>query len=143
MPSRFDFEFLDSAARRFEVSYDGGKRRGDTHPARPYYLEELNSFQELWIVLSHGLTTTQIHNLVGLIETKRQEWRPEKDNVAFEHLVRDILNTAEWKPRPGKADFDRLVQAAVSGQLADIVEFYSFLDEQLSKLVADQRRGNV
>jgi hypothetical protein len=142
-PSRFDFEFLDAAARRFEVSYEGGKRRGDNHPARPYYLEELNSFQKLWTVLSHGLTTSQIHNLVGLIETKRQEWRPEKDNVTFERVVRDILNNAQWEPRPGKTDFDQLVQAAVSGQLVDMVEFYSFLDEQLSKLVVDQRRGNL
>ena len=28
MPSRFDFEFLDTAARRFEISYDNGKRQG-------------------------------------------------------------------------------------------------------------------
>jgi hypothetical protein len=30
MPSRLDFEYLDIAARRFEINYDNGKRRG-TH----------------------------------------------------------------------------------------------------------------
>ncbi len=143
MPSRFDFEFLDAAAGRFEVSYEGGKRRGEIHPARPYYLEELHSFQKLWAVLSHGLATSQIHNLVGLIETKRLEWLPKRNNTTFERIVRDILNNAQWKSRPEKVGFEQLVQAGVSGQLADVIEFYSFLDEQLSKLVVDQRRGNL
>jgi hypothetical protein len=129
-PSHFDFEFLDAAARRFEVSYGNGKRRGEIHPARPYYLEQLDSFKELWGILDDGLATSQIHNLVGLIEEKRLEWSAEADSKTFKRMVCDILENAGWMRRPGKEQFEQLVQATLSGQLADVVEFYSFLDEQ-------------
>ncbi len=137
-PSRFDFEFLDAAIRRFEVSYEAGKRRGENHPVRPYYLEELDSFKKLWGILADGLATSQIDNLVGLIEEKRREWKVGGDSETFKRIVSDILENAAWKSlpgeeqvkRPGKEQFEQLVQAALSGQLTDIVEFYSFLDEQ-------------
>jgi hypothetical protein len=130
-PSRFDFEFLDTAARRFEVSYDNGKRRGWQHPSRPYYLEQLESFEQLWNRLSGktcGLTTSQIHNLIGIIETKRMEWAIDQKGASvqetFERFVGEVLNDAEWKQHPSKDEMEQLCQAAVSGQLADVVELY-------------------
>jgi len=124
MPSRFDFEFLDTASRRFEISYDNDKRRGTAHPARPYYLEQLDDFEHLWVILSEKLETTQIHNLVSLIESKRIEWMKDPCNDVFKQYVRDILNNANWNPRPGPEHFDQLLQAAISGQLVDVVELY-------------------
>ncbi len=124
-PSRFDFEFLDTAARRFEISYEKGKRRGSTHPARPYYLEQLNDFTELWAILSNGLSTSQIHNLIEAIETKRLEWEAKSDDLTFKKMICMILNNADWgSRRPSPEKLDCLEQAALSGQLADVFELY-------------------
>jgi len=130
-PSRFDFEFLDTAARRFEVSYDNGKRRGSQRPSRPYYLEQLKSFEWLWNRLSDktcGLTTSQIHNLIGIIETKRIEWAIDQNDGStretFVRFVSETLNDAEWKEHLNEDEMKLLRQAAVSGQLADVVELY-------------------
>ena len=123
-PSRFDFELLDTAARRFEISYDNGIRRGSYHPARPYYLEELNDFKMLWQILSPGLVGSQIHDLIELIETKRTLWDAKKDDATFQRMVRDALSNASWHSRPTEAELDRLEQAALSGQLTDVFELY-------------------
>jgi hypothetical protein len=130
-PSRFDFEFLETAAQRFEISYEGDERRGSFHPCRPYYLEELGDFKWLWEALSgpKGLTTTQIHNLIELIEDTRMEWVvAQEDKTVFERLVCDALNNAEWATHPKRylspGKLKQLRQAAISGQLADVVELY-------------------
>ena len=135
MPSRLDFEFLDTASRRFEVSYnDKGKRRGSVHPARPYYLEQLGEFEELWATLKEGLATSQIDNLVGLIETKRVEWLKYQDRdksdfkealETFEKVVEEIIRNAEWKKDYlTETRFNSLLPAAVSGLLADVFELH-------------------
>lgn len=125
MSSRFDFEFLDTAARRFEISYDAnGKRRDSQHPARPYYIEQLDDFEKLWTVLSQALETTQIDNLVGTIEEKRMEWIAGRDDEVFKQAARDALNNANWNPRPKPEEFEQLYQAALNGQLTDVVEVY-------------------
>lgn len=140
MPSRLDFEFLDTAARRFEISYDNGKRRGFQHPARPYYLEQLDEFEKLWTILSQDLETTQIHNLIGIIEDKRMEWLSDRDDLTFKHVVSDALNNANWKSHPEPEKFEQLRNAAVSGQLADIVELYMHILKRKTK--ADQAGGD-
>jgi hypothetical protein len=136
MPSRFDFEFLDTAARRFEISYDKSKRRGTMKSARPCYLEQLDEIESLWCILSEGLATTQIKNLEGIIEAKRTEWAGQNEEV-FKQMVRDALTNANWRPgkRPAGDKFDKLHQAAVNGQLADVVEL--FMDILKSKPKAD------
>lgn len=144
MPSRFDFEFLDTAARRFEISYDNGKRRGaqqpgsSYHPARPYYLEQLDEFDQLWTILSQGLKTTQIHTLVGIIEDKRTEWSADQNNEVFKQVIHDALNNANWKPRLKPEQFDQLYRAALSGQLTDIVELSMHILHQRPE--ADKRQ---
>ena len=137
MPSRFDFEYLDTAARRFEVSYENGKRRGSQqagssyHPARPYYLEQLDEFDQVWKLLSQGLETTQIYNLIGIIEDKRMEWGADQNNEIFKQIVCDALNNAGWNPRPEAEQFKQLYRAALSGQLADVMELYMRIDSEI------------
>ncbi len=132
-PSRFDFEFLDTSSRRFEVSYENGKRRGPTKRERPFLLEELDDFKELWDVFWKGLSRSQIKSLIELIETKREEWLPEKRNSVFKRFVYDVLHNANWKnEKPERGKLEKLEKAAVSGKLRDIVELYmNILKEEI------------
>ena len=125
-PSYFDFEFLVTAARRFEISYsndDGGKRRGAQHPARPYFLDQLEGLSKLWQTISAGLDPAQIKPIEGLIEIKREEWGAGE---VFRQFVRDTLQRAQWKDgkRPDNDTMQTIVQAAVDGVLSDVVELY-------------------
>lgn len=79
-PSRFDFEFLDTAARRFEISYDGnGNRRGSA--TRPFLLEDLSKLDELWDLLvgleSTGkkkLSTSHLQHLESSLTSYITDW---------------------------------------------------------------------
>ncbi|RZN14850.1 MAG: CRISPR-associated protein Csx11 [Methanosarcinales archaeon] len=125
-PSRFDFEFLDSASRRFEISYDQetGKRRDILKSERPYLLEELEHFRRLRGIFSEKkLARTQIKNMIGLIETKREEWSSKKDDDIFRRFVHDVLHNANWNDGI-PSEIEELEDAAVSGKLRDIVELY-------------------
>lgn len=125
-PSHLDFEFLDSAARRFEISYKDGRRRDYRKSNRPYYLEEFTDFEKLWYIVKTKLAITQIKGMAGLIETKREEWQAKPGNAAFpafKLFVHDVIHNANW--RNGKpADIEEIEKAAVSGKLNDIVELY-------------------
>ena len=128
LPSTFDFEFLDSSSRRFEVYYeDEGKRRDKTKSLRPYLLEELDEFEKIWnIVCPKKLNRSQLKKVMYLLETKREEWPVEdKENVSvFRNYASDVFSNANWQTKPKKEDFDKIVDAAVTGKLKDIVELY-------------------
>jgi hypothetical protein len=125
--SRFDFEFLDTASRRFEVSYENGKRRDPLKSERPYVLEELNYFEKCWTTLSKGLARSQIKNVIGLIETKRDEWLIEAGEDGFKKFVHDVLHNANWRSGTPIEQINDLEKAAVSGKLKDIVELYMYI----------------
>ena len=123
-PSRFDFEFMDSASRRFEVSYDeNGKRRDPLKSQRPYLLDDLDDFERICELISKNLSTTQIKNVIGLIETKREEWKVSKDDETFKKFTRDILSNAKWK-HCVPPNLDELTILAINGELRDIIELY-------------------
>lgn len=128
LPSTFDFEFLDSSSRRFEVYYNGdGKRWGKTKSLRPYLLEELDEFEKIWsIVGPKKLNRSQLKNAMYLLETKREEWPVEdEENVpVFRNYASDVLKNANWQTKPEKEDFDKIVDSAVTGKLKDVVEIY-------------------
>lgn len=147
--SRFDFEFLDTAARRFEVSYEKNersdnynKRKGSQHLRRPYYLEELADFNTLWEILRKRLATTQIENLIGLIETKREEWKIDQDNDVFQQVVCNILKNAHWKERPDDPQMQKLYQAAISGQLVDVTELYISILKQKTQVDLEEEASD-
>jgi hypothetical protein len=150
-PSLFDFEFLDTIGRRFEVSYKSGRRRpreGVAGP-RPYYLDHLTRFRCLWWLLSgyysdefhgagKGLTSTQLSNIETLIGTRTQEWgrgnwTALEQDEAFRRFARDTLisvGRSEWWDHLGCTDDETaayqalLVQAACDGMLLDVIELY-------------------
>lgn len=140
--SRFDFEFLDSASRRFEVSYDeeSGKRRDKIRGQRPYLLDELDDFERLWKTISEELSSSQIKETVGLIETKREEWMLKTDDPVFKNFVHNVIQNANWMH--GKPDnMIELEKAALSGKLRDIVELYMNilkLNDQVEKMEGDE-----
>lgn len=115
-PATLDFQWLDSAGRRFDISYDeGGRRRGLFR--RPYLLDELGELEHIWETLKHHLSKNQIYALRDLIEAKRAEWQEmtpvvtefdlkeqltQRSDDVFWRFCYDVLANAEWQK--GKKD---------------------------------------
>ncbi len=121
MRSTFDFEFLDTTARRFEVSYDAdGRRRGADKRQRPYLLEQLDELAQTWQTV-RCLNASQVKTLESLVETKRRDWlqpmATAQAREAFRQLVRDALVEV-------KLDANALEQPTVDGLLADALELH-------------------
>jgi len=133
-PSRFDFEFLDTTARRFEIHYDENGRR--PRRTRPFYLEDLDRLETLWDYMKR-LSKTQRHQVVRTIEATREKWYGQDDDGAsttdevFEQFVADTLTGAAW-PKDKDSSWakipqewqDKLIQAGVGGELTDLAELH-------------------
>lgn len=131
-PSRFDFEFLDTTARRFEIYYDATGRR--SRRTRPFYLEDLDRLEKLWGYMKR-LANTQRYQVIRTIETTREEWygqdRDSKSitDEVFEQFVADTLAVALWPKGQSWSTIDeelrqKLIQAGVRGELADLAELH-------------------
>ena len=126
-PATFDFEFLDTTTRRFEIHYDDHGRR-TTRCTRPFYLDDLERFDRLWEVFLR-LSTTQRHQVVRTIEVTREEWFGQDrnstsvTNPVFRQFVHDTLADAEWDWRALPQHIrDQFAAAGVRGELADLLE---------------------
>jgi len=131
-PSTFDFEFLDTTARRFEIHYDEDGRR--PRRTRPFYLEDLDRLETLWGYMKR-LTKTQRHQVIRTIEATREAWyghdpdgRSTSDEV-FKQFVADTLAGARWPKDQPWSDIPpdwhkKLIQAGVRGELADLAELH-------------------
>lgn len=129
-PSTFDFEFLDTTARRFDICYNPDGRR-KMRFSRPFYLEDLDRLSELWRYLQQ-LLPSQRHQVVSTIETTRELWygadgyEASLHDPVFHQFVADTLAGAEWRgdawQHPDARD--KLIQAGVRGELADLIELY-------------------
>ncbi len=131
-PSTFDYQWLDTGGRRFEIAYDGNGQRFDM-PQRPYLLDELDKLQDIWKALVNHLTTTQIHSLRELIETKRQEWDVYQNDDVFRQFCRDAIAMAQWKKSDDKYPWEKenkkfkewidiMTDYTVKGWLNDVIE---------------------
>ena len=128
-PATFDFAWLDTAAKRFEIAYDDQGRRL-AQSTRPYLLDEMDDIERIWKLISesNGLTTNQIYALRETIETKREAWsiQPQdslKDGT-FWQLCHDALRNAQWGKRPKPDDMQWLTDQAVKGVLTDTLELH-------------------
>jgi len=132
-PSRFDFEYLDTNVRRFDIHYDEKGRR--SRRTRPFYLEDLDRFEKLWAYMRY-LAKAQRQQVVRMIEATRESWYGqtwnlesiEKDEV-FKQFVEDTLAGAAWPINQLWKDIpqewqEKLIQAGVKGELADLIELY-------------------
>lgn len=131
-PSTFDFEFLDTTARRFEIHYDENGRR--PRLTRPFYLEDLDRFEKLWKYMER-LTKTQRHQVIRTIEATRETWYGQDrhgesaTDEVFRRFVADTLSGATWpKGQPWGSIpqqwQEKLVQAGIRGELADLAELH-------------------
>jgi 1,2-phenylacetyl-CoA epoxidase PaaB subunit len=126
-PATFDFEFLDTTTRRFEIHYDTNGRRANRH-TRPFYLDDLERFDRLWEVFLR-LSTTQRHQVVRMIEATREEWFGQDHggtsvtDQVFRQFVHDTLAGAEWDWKALSQNIRaQLVAAGTKGELADLLE---------------------
>lgn len=159
-PSTFDFLWLDTAARRFDVAYDENGRR-PSRPTLPLPLERFEQIEELWGEFSQ-LTRTQLKQTLQTIETARERWgvpvgeQAEKEEV-FSQFVEDTLaNTglvslrAQRSSLPSELEIalppaasrndthKQLIQAAVRGELTDWAELHlEILKEKTKELTHD------
>jgi len=132
-PSTFDFEFLDTTARRFEIHYDEKGRR-TTRRTRPYYLEDLNRLEKLWNSMKR-LSTNQRYQVIRTIESTREMWFGQDKNgesatdETFRQFVADTLASAEWPKENRWSTIEltwqkELIQAGIRGELADLLELH-------------------
>jgi hypothetical protein len=129
-PATLDFEWLDTAARRFAIAYDeqSGRRRGRL--TRPYLLDDLSTLTAAWECIGgqEGLTSSQIYALRDLVEAKREAWfdRPAQSLTSepFRQLCCDAVVNAEWKKPPSNEQNEKVVSWLVSGLFADMVELF-------------------
>ena len=131
-PSRFDFEFMDTTARRFEIHYDDDGRR--TRRTRPFYLDDLGRLEKTWKEMCH-LEKSQRHQVVAAIEATREAWFGVdgagvswRDEV-FRQFVHDTLAGAAWPKGHKWAGISddmrkKLEDAGVTGELADLAELH-------------------
>lgn len=132
----FDFEFLDSSARRFDIYYKEGKRNhpilGREKSPRPYRLESFNNFKRLWKFLLRlsedgKLTDTKLHNIEALFATKFEEWRlaeKPKDSEEWsiwEKLI-DTTLMKEFEWNKDSEDLKFVKESILSGLFFDCLE---------------------
>jgi hypothetical protein len=131
-PSTFDFEFLDTASRRFEVYYDENGRR--PRRTRPFYLQDVERLENLWEKHFSHLSRSQFSQMLQTIEAARERWDiPPGDealqNEIFRQFVADTLANASWPKGHAWKDLSddkqtQLIEAAVRGELADWAEIH-------------------
>ncbi len=126
-PATFDFIFLESNVKRHDVAYDGDGRR-ITDRRKPYLLDEVEDLKKAWNILSENLTSSQIHQMIDLIETARENWfgygegdmweMSSKDET-FKGFCKSVIVNAEWEREPNEREINDLTNWAVSGLLTD------------------------
>jgi len=129
----FDFEFLDSSIRRFDVRFENGRRPhplfGNRHSPRPYLLDDFSKFDRLWnlLKLQKNLTDTKLRNIESLFASKFEEWGlKEKDKNSdewkiWEKLVETTL-IKEFSWEKDSEDFKFVKEAILSGLFLDCLD---------------------
>jgi hypothetical protein len=136
-PNRFDFLFLDTVARRFDVRLDKETNRrphplfGPRHSPRPYLLEDLDRMKQVWQWCRQaGMTTTQLYGIRDLLAARFEEWDlAEKERTAaewrtYEKLVAQVLGKEFRGYAPGDQEYEGLRQAMLDGLFFDCLELH-------------------
>ena len=128
-PSTFDYEVLDSTARRYDIRDSGGGSRphiycGEIGP-RPYPLEDLEVWEaNLEIQEFKAMEQHQVNRLIGFLGILHGEWKGCTPDV-FERQAGDYLRLC----LEGKKDWPTLQRMARTGALFDVFEWKNFIEK--------------
>jgi len=131
-PSTFDYEVLDTTARRYDIRLnqtDGGIGRphmflGDAGP-RPYPLAAIEQWEAMMTQPAfQKLDPTQTNQLVNLVGRTHLEWR-NCDPETFRRQTEDHLALCL-----GPENVPDFIEAAVSGAFLDLFEWRHFIGKQ-------------
>ncbi len=136
-PNYYDFEFLDSNTRRYDINLDAGKRRKSNvadFRSKPFLLDELGQkIICLWSELLQGqqlkgITDTKLRNLQSLWLTKYQEWEVDISNKSSDNYSRWIdlvLSSIQKEFKKIDDGHCALLQETIeNGLFFDILELY-------------------
>ena len=128
----FDYEFLDSASRRFEIAYDGeGKRRASSFAStgRPYPAPAVHQLRNIAALLASRVSRRQMKSLDGLLAAKQCEWSDPRVGRAEvpASFVAAVIANLELLPRCEPftaAETEMLCKSYAEGLLHDALEIY-------------------
>ena len=150
-PGYYDFEFLDSTTRRYDIFWDEAtnfKRRSNVTQlfSKPYLLDELeHKIVKLWKgikgkdgkdkSLMPEITDTKLRNIESLWLSKLQEWKVDisiKESKEFEEwanlveatLKKEFSKYLKLGSKEDKDDFEWLKEVIHSGLFFDCLELY-------------------
>ncbi|MDQ7031099.1 MAG: CRISPR-associated protein Csx11 [Desulfonauticus sp.] len=90
----FDFEFLDTNARRNDIFYKDAKRFIKLKQNRPYDIEEWQYFKEFKNFFEKR--TSQLQKLVSLIYSKLEDWQ-DNDTSFQKFIISSFVNILDLK----------------------------------------------
>jgi len=148
-PSFFDFEYLDTTVRRFDIVLGEDKKR--THPIvgnkgpRPYLLEDVDKFERLKEIFERIGSWTPIRDIEALAASKRQEWSEKGElgdrkaiyeeliDSALENKLRRFFDDKNW----GNNVKPFLLSCIMEGSFFDAIELF----ESIMKMELKGGRG--
>lgn len=143
-PSLFDFLFLDSNVRRFDI---GKKRKHwlftkSTNKPKPYLLWDIDNFERLreLVMDKLRLTTTQVMNLYEMLIEKIEDWNlmdvdKLRNDGTFEMLVENAIKSVPLRLKVvkdgesgngkiSKKDYEFLKESILNGMFFDFVDLW-------------------
>ncbi len=135
--NRFDFEYLDSSIRRFDIFLENSEKR--YHPVlgrkgpRPYLLEELEKFVTLEEIFRKIGKWTPIRDVASLTQTKLKEWEINEDSSKEKiEVYRKFVETTvqnKFSRFFDKTDFKNnrkpfIVKCILDGSFFDAIELF-------------------
>ncbi|MBD3180848.1 hypothetical protein GF312_01050, partial [Candidatus Poribacteria bacterium] len=145
IPSYFDYEYLDSVGRRFEIGYqntgEARLRRRGSDPyfgPRPYYMDIYPIIPKLWKALERDqkVEKTHIKHLETMLATAHQLWDgddPADIAAKIKYIEHTFINVGsrEWWRSLAETERDNLIKAALDKTFFDILELKLVLGKSL------------
>lgn len=130
--NHFDFEFLDTTARRLEIGYENWKRndQSELRGPRPYYLEEFTTvFDAVWKLFDRStISQTQIKKIQSQLAKLNLDWTGHESSKEFKTQIENILiniGTCKWWNSMDNGERELLMQVCLDKTIFDILEFYN------------------
>ncbi len=154
-PGYYDFEFLDSNARRHDIPIEQNYRRISSvtgFDAKPCLIEEMQQkIMELWDNFKNApksieLTDTKLRNLHSLWLTKYLEWKvrnSDRKDKAFRLWIDMVLSSIKKEFQGFNAEFTALLRETIeSGLFFETLElFYGVMKDKLDQEEGEEQHG--